>query len=174
MKSNGWSEEHSEALKALVTTSGLSYAQIVIQLNSQCGTTYTRNSCIGRARRMGVIAPGRVRAPRKPRKPQKYKPRAQKSHQRYAAGRFYEAFENPEAVELRCVEIVPRNLTLAEISDNECRYIPGSDHLYCGHPVKSESAYCVPHHHLVWMPPKLNKPVARKYHGTNFASRVFA
>jgi hypothetical protein len=50
---------------------------------------------------------------------------------------------------LRCVEIAPLNLTLAELDQaTQCHYIPGDDMLYCGHPVMAGSPYCVPHKHL--------------------------
>jgi hypothetical protein len=56
---------------------------------------------------------------------------------------------------LRCVEVVPLNLTLAQLDqETQCHYIPGDDLLYCGHPrftylrggKEIKSAYCAPHY----------------------------
>lgn len=70
---------------------------------------------------------------------------------------------------LRCVEVVPLNLTLADLPSDGCHYIAGDDLLYCGHPIKPGSSYCVPHHFLCWAPPRPSLPKARVYQGTNFA-----
>ncbi len=74
-----------------------------------------------------------------------------------------------EQYKLRCVEIVPLNLTLTDLPDDGCHYIPGDDLLYCGHPIQAGSKYCTPHHHIVWVKPIEKPALARKYSGTDFA-----
>jgi hypothetical protein len=75
-----------------------------------------------------------------------------------------------ELPELRCVAVEPLNLALADVGDG-CRYIGGDDHLYCGHPAKSDSAYCVPHHALMFVPPQPRRDQRSKTLGTDFAKR---
>lgn len=43
-------------------------------------------------------------------------------------------------------------LTLMEIRDNDCHFIEGDDHLYCGHPTEYLQAYCPAHCRVVWQP----------------------
>ena len=143
-----WTDAHNEALKTLVA-SGIAYSAIAIELNAQCGTDYTRNSCIGKAKRLGLIAPDRVRAPRIPPKPS----HQEKRIRLVVSNRVYDMFENAAQVQLRCVEIVPMNVTLLERADNGCTYIPGDDHLYCGHPSKAGTNMCAPHFFLCLLPP---------------------
>lgn len=49
-------------------------------------------------------------------------------------------------IPIKCVALEPRNLTLEQLGDNDCRFIPGDDHLFCGHPKKAGSSYCGFHH----------------------------
>ncbi len=170
-----WTDEHQSVLKTLVE-SGIAYSAIVVKLNATCGTVYTRNACIGRAKRQGLISPTREPAPRKPRnRTGEKKSTANKGHhhkvRRIVGNQFYESVSNAEGYTLRCVEIIPLNLTLAEITDDQCHYIPGDDHLYCGHPKMAGSplTYCVPHHYLMWVKPTGPAPKARVYYGTDFA-----
>ena len=50
---------------------------------------------------------------------------------------------------LRCVEIVPRNLSLLDLEPGDCRYPYGDETItFCGHPKMETTSYCVPHFHL--------------------------
>jgi GcrA cell cycle regulator len=56
-------------------------------------------------------------------------------------------------VELRCVEIDPRHLSLTELERDDCRYPYGGDEegeaiTFCGHPRRHGSSYCTAHFHL--------------------------
>jgi GcrA cell cycle regulator len=56
-------------------------------------------------------------------------------------------------VELRCVGISPRLLSLVELEPGDCRYPYGGDKddepiAFCGHPRRPGSSYCAPHFHL--------------------------
>lgn len=56
------SDEHNAALKRLAA-SGLSFSQVAAAINSEFGTSYTKNACIGRYRRIDTCpkpAPRRV------------------------------------------------------------------------------------------------------------------
>jgi GcrA cell cycle regulator len=62
-------------------------------------------------------------------------------------------FEGTKPVELRCVEIDPRHLSLFELERGDCRYPYGGDEAgeaitFCGHPRRPGSSYCTPHFHL--------------------------
>ena len=62
-------------------------------------------------------------------------------------------FEPVEMPKLRCVEIVPRQLSLVELEPGDCRYPYGGDEegdaiTFCGHPRRQGSSYCAPHFHL--------------------------
>lgn len=48
-----WPPEHDEALKRMLAN-GLSRAEAAIEINRQFGSIYTRNACIGRARRTSL------------------------------------------------------------------------------------------------------------------------
>jgi GcrA cell cycle regulator len=158
--SGGWTLEQSDALKGHIAV-GLSYAKSAALINACFGTSFSRNAAIGRANRLGLQCQERPKAKKKPRV---YKPR-----QRSERVRIIPANGNSNAMRvvstvvveqmrLRCVEIIPINLTLAQIDDTQCRYIAGDDHLYCGHPKMVGSSYCGPHHFLVWEKPKAPKP----------------
>ena len=67
------------------------------------------------------------------------------------------AFDRVEQPELRCVEIVPRQLSLVELEPGDCRYPYGGDRegeaiTFCGHPRRERSSYCAPHFHLTLGP----------------------
>jgi GcrA cell cycle regulator len=155
-----WGDEENNLLLDLFKDpAGMSYGVIAARMSDKFGVTFSRDAVIGRANRLGLQAKGRsinlttspvIRRERTPR-PTKVSPSVER---------------------LRCVELVPLNLTLADLPENGCRYIAGDDYLYCGHPRQDKSSYCTPHHHLVWVKPISNAPKARKYHGTNFAGRA--
>jgi len=108
-------------------------------------------------------------AKRPPREP---RPDKQTSRQRHIPGtnRFYEAVSNPAEIKLRCVKIVPRNVTLMDLEPGDCRYPYGDDVItFCGHPKQDGSQYCTPHHHLCWVKPIASLAKSRVYHGTDFA-----
>ena len=61
------------------------------------------------------------------------------------------------ALQLRCVAITPRHLTLIDLEDNDCRYPYGGDTdgepiTFCGHPRREGSSYCTSHFHLTTAP----------------------
>ena len=66
-------------------------------------------------------------------------------------------FERVELPALRCVEIVPRHLSLVDLEPGDCRYPYGGDEegeaiTFCGHPRREGSSYCAPHFHLTRNP----------------------
>lgn len=119
----------------------------------------TRNAVIGKIHRLELSSP----VEKKPveRKPRMARPKTATVTHNHILTRIFKNGSAPQGLEvihaeykLRCVEVVPLNLTLAELDmKTQCHYIPGDDLLYCGHPVHSGSSYCPAHHFLVWVPP---------------------
>ncbi|MET4477468.1 GcrA cell cycle regulator [Bradyrhizobium sp. F1.13.3] len=62
MEPGHWPSEHSDALRDYFLK-GMSYAEIGRQINARFGTAYTRNAVVGRAKRLGLIAPVRTTSP---------------------------------------------------------------------------------------------------------------
>jgi len=163
MQSFSWAPEHSTALREFVGR-GMSYADAADAVNARFGTAYSRSAAIGRAKRMGLVVPGRTEDRLE------LVPRVQKRHQAPgdgvkkrckrpagATGPTPAAPEPAEPVKLRCVGIRPRLLSLPELEDGDCRYPYGGDKdgdaiAFCGHPRFRCSSYCAPHFHLTRAP----------------------
>jgi GcrA cell cycle regulator len=147
-----WKEEHSEALRQHLA-GGMSFSEAADAINAKFRTDYTRSAAIGRAKRMGLPAP-RQRDDRPKSLASGKAPRSHKPFERYAfeTWRIMPAFET-ETLNLRCVEIVPRYLSLIDLETGDCRYPYGGDEegqaiTFCGHPQRPGTSYCTPHFHL--------------------------
>jgi GcrA cell cycle regulator len=153
MEPTYWASEHSDALREFIAL-GLSWSEAGAAINRKFETAYTRNAVLGRARRMGLMAPrppelspgatptlnrlGGVRPP-EPRLPWLHRPMP--------------VFERTETAPLRCVEIEPRHLSLVDLERGDCHYPYGGDEegeaiTFCGHPRRPGSSYCTPHFYL--------------------------
>lgn len=80
--------------------------------------------------------------------------------------------EASDQYKIRCVEIVPRGLTIIDLEPGDCRYPYGDEAItFCGHPsysytregseVKITSSYCRPHYELTRQEPKPRRAQAR-------------
>jgi GcrA cell cycle regulator len=148
-----WAPEHSDALRDYLAK-GMSYSEIAKAINAKFSTVYSRNATIGRARRMGLAGPDRP--PSLP-KPQAgiSAPRLQKLRERNTIELIppMPTSAGPERVKLRCIQILPRHLSLVDLEAGDCRYPYGGDEegeaiTFCGHPQREGSSYCVGHFHL--------------------------
>jgi GcrA cell cycle regulator len=158
MQSN-WEEAHSATLRELVEK-GMSFSEVARTLNERFGTSFTRNAAIGRARRMGLSVPQRVNPASA--FPALKKPDARRIHQKRArilADTLppLTTQERAAALQLRCVAITPRHLTLIDLEAGDCRYPYGGDAegepiTFCGHPRRDGSSYCPSHFHLTSAP----------------------
>ncbi len=158
---SSWQAAHSQALREYLAK-GMSYSEIADAVNAKFGTAYSRSSAIGRARRMGLADP--ERPPDSLEQGPKRAPRAEASplsqpRERHIPEflRPIPAFERVERPKLRCVEIVPRYLSLVDLESGDCRYPYGGDEegeaiTFCGHPQQEGSSYCAPHFHLTRNP----------------------
>jgi GcrA cell cycle regulator len=148
-----WVTEHCEALREY-SSKGMSYSEIARAINARFGTAYSRSATIGHARRMGFGDPGRYKdTPEAP--PSPGLPPLRDLRQRHLSTFVWPmpVFETITNVQLRCVEIEPRHLSLMELERGDCRYPYGGDEAdqtitFCGHPRRKGSSYCTPHFNL--------------------------
>jgi len=163
MQPSNWPPAHCAALREHLGR-GMSYSEIAEAINAKFDTAYSRSATIGRARRMGLAVIDRPKEAAKdaesgltrPLRPEVGQPGLHRLHERYAAAlllRPMPVFEPVEMIPLRCVDIVPRHLSLFELQAGDCRYPYGGDEegeviTFCGHPCRRDSSYCTAHFHL--------------------------
>jgi GcrA cell cycle regulator len=146
-----WTEEKIETLRRL-HADGVSFALISEEVGM------SRNSCIGKARRLELPMRVTVKA-----KNGELKPRWQKrryvSIVRAAASGTLKVVETVETdlPQFQC-DVVPLNKTLDEIGREDCRYITGDPltdgaGIYCSHPVYKRS-YCADHFARCYVEPR--------------------
>jgi GcrA cell cycle regulator len=155
MQASDWAPEHCKALQDYLAL-GMSFAEIAREINARFGTAYSRNAAISRSKRM------KLTAPRRPPKPPRARPQtrgeiAPKSRKNCPADVARPIAAPPrgrsEPIQLRCVGISPRLVSLVELEASDCRYPYGGDRenepiTFCGHPQLPGSCYCAPHFHL--------------------------
>jgi GcrA cell cycle regulator len=154
MQSTDWAPEHSEALRDYLA-GNMSFSEAARALNAKFGTAYSRSAAIGRAKRMGFADPP-DRPDEQSRPPPVAKgPRPERRRKRHVPEfmRPMPVWKRKKMPKLRCVEIVPRHLSLFDLERGDCRYPYGGDEegeaiTFCGHPRRPGSSYCGPHFHL--------------------------
>ena len=147
-----WAPAHCDTLRKMLAGS-LSYSEIAAALNAIFHTTYSRSAVIGRAKRMGLAGmrpEGRPKPSPKARPPGLHRPR---EHHGAEFRRREPILEPVEPVKLRCADIDPRHLSLADLQAGDCRYPYGGDEegepiTFCGHPRHENSSYCAAHFKL--------------------------
>jgi GcrA cell cycle regulator len=152
MQSN-WAPAHSKALREYFNR-GMSYAAIAKAINAEFSTSYTRNAALSRAARMGLVDRGRSRDEPKPPSIEAAS-RHHRNRERSNAlpWRLPPAFKATETASLRCANVVPRHLALADLERGDCRYPYGGDAVgeaitFCGHRRRRGSSYCAAHFEL--------------------------
>ena len=165
-----WEAAHSQALREYLAK-GMSYSEIADALNARFGTAYSRNAAIGRTKRLGYPGPDRSMDSRQPstkRPPRDRASRLIQPRERHVPEfmRPPPAFERLELPALRCVEIVPRHLSLVDLEPGDCHYPYGGDGegeaiTFCGHPRRKGSSYCEPHFFLTRNPDLRSERTAR-------------
>lgn len=155
MEPGHWSSEHSDALRDYFFK-GMSYAEIGREINARFGTAYSRGAVIGRAKRLGLIAPPRTPSPSiVPSLPgQACPPSPRPSALPSPNFPPKSAMKAAAPVKLRCVGVQPRLIPLVELAPGDCRYPYGGDKdgeeiAFCGHPRQPGSSYCAPHVGLI-------------------------
>jgi GcrA cell cycle regulator len=154
-----WHDDHCAELTRLLAT-GMIYREIARAINEKFGTNFSKNSVVGKVCRLGLTPPEKPKAPPYVRKP---KPRRAE----FDVIRIVSANGNSngmrvlrtvvlEQAKLRCVEIVPRHLSLIELEPGDCRYPYGDGPMtFCGHPKLGWSSYCIAHHALCHETPRV-------------------
>jgi hypothetical protein len=144
-----WTEARVELLKSYCLTN-LSALQICVKMNRETGSTFTRNSIIGKADRLGLMAA-------KPKKQYHCTVPARMGQERVRKARtrppILRIFTPPPS------PIESKRIEFFDLKDWHCRFITdgeGFKALFCGHE-KSEGSYCAFHHGLTHM----ERPVSR-------------
>jgi GcrA cell cycle regulator len=153
MQSTDWTREHSDALREYFGH-GMSFSQIAQAINARFNTAYSRSAVLGRAARIGLAGAGR--ADERTKSPSEAgQPGVHKQRERCAAVfmRPRPVFEPVKPFKLRCVEIVPRHVSLLDLQPDDCRYPYGGDEegeviTFCAHPRQPDSSYCTAHFDL--------------------------
>lgn len=152
-----WTDVLKERVKELwVNHSGLEIARI---LTKELASPVSRNAVMGILCRMGLTQGDKKQTREKGTKPVREKrssanhhsiiKRIVRSNGTSDAMRVIETREAAESFKLRCVEIVPRGLSLIDLEPGDCRYPTNDDapFLFCGHP-KFKGSYCASHYFL--------------------------
>lgn len=133
-----WPAEHENALRALVLAGAGSHSIMAGLLNAQFGTSYSRNALIGKVSRMGL----RLDAVPHPVKKKAAKKTRLRSRPAPAKSKPIEI----DLSEFRCVEVEPKNVSLADLSDDGCHWPYGDNpFVFCGHPKLGTAPYCGSH-----------------------------
>lgn len=142
-----WTDERVNKLRELHEQK-LSCAMMAAEL----GGGITRNAVIGKLHRLGLSSRWSIIHVGGPRQRQK-RPKTEnrktirivKANGNSGQFRVMESAAS-ELQALRCVEVVPRNVTLLDLGPRECRYPYGdSNFTFCGHPAADGYSYCAPH-----------------------------
>ena len=163
-----WREDISAALREYVESKSYSYEKIAALINERFGTTYKRNALIGRAGRMGLSNPHKTKETKKRVRHSKNKAsghivfRIVASNGNSNSMRVVQTVVADRAA-LRCIEVVPLNISFMELTDKTCKYAYGeSDFVFCGHPTAEKEIdgktttlpYCGHHAAICYLPPK--------------------
>jgi hypothetical protein len=141
-----WTDELVQKVKHLwPTNTARDIVKIIARDHHLC---FTRNAIIGKMKREGLLKADEP-------KPVKEKP------QRVSTRKFTpkSRAEQPQALFLpRLVHSKPRNLTLYELENGDCRYPTDSENpaemLFCGNPCVEGCSYCGIHKQLCYVPAK--------------------
>ncbi len=160
-----WTPQRDDALREL-RRQGLSFREVSSSINKQFGTTYSRNACIGRAKRLGMtcevrgLQQQRAQARKEAMKPAAHFPelppvkhlRTRPDNTIKARDRHVENIEK-DTRPVRFADIEPKHLTLMQLSTHTCRWPYGGWPLdtpitFCGHWCPKDVPYCDAHEGL--------------------------
>lgn len=137
----------------------------------------SKNSCIGKARRLGLMLRRQPNgSPRKPRAKRVKTENPSGKREKvlrivragYGNGMRVASSTATEMPVFSCIELAPLNKTLIELGANDCKYIAGDPReaaAYCGHPVFKRS-YCEGHFNRCYIEPekRWGAPSSPGYH----------
>ena len=135
-----------EALELLETLAGLeenlTYSEIARRMTTQLGIRFTKNSCIGRGRRLGLP----------PRRLRNGSPNLQPAAPLHTA----QAIAPIEPIEARR-KPNGRDLTMLQLRDGVCHWPSDEDkppYTYCGRPTRLGNSFCARHRQVAYNLPK--------------------
>lgn len=160
-----WTQDHSDALQSLVDD-GLSATEVAVAINSQFGTTYSRNAALSRAKKLGLTwaRPSgfqtsdetRRKALVLPSKPSRVKPNVH-TIQKRANIRARDPGLSRRIAIVPTGPVEPRRIPLLDLGKRDCRFIvegSGVASLFCAVEVTDWFAgqpggcYCPAHRQL--------------------------
>ncbi|SRR6266567_4143171 len=158
-RNNTWTPPQDEMLKRLIAR-GISHTDVAARINKTFGTTYTRNSTIGRSSRKKfkskIPVGGHKSKKRRGLKKQAKPERSERTMFKPMSGpKLIPAELAPPQV----IEIEPRRVTLLELRTGECRWpisgYPVDEPLYfCGLNAEIDKPYCWHHCALAYRAPE--------------------
>jgi GcrA cell cycle regulator len=135
----------AEALELLETLAGLeenlTYREIAERMTARLGARFTKNSCIGRGRRMGL-------PPRSPREYCEPSPTLQPETS--------QAFVPIEPIEAR-IKRNGRDITMLQLRQGLCHWPSDGDrppYTYCGRRTQLGNSFCADHSRVAYNAPK--------------------
>ena len=149
-----WTDDLRSEVKEMWRTRSAMDIAIALQ---ERGYRFTRSSIIGLVHRMGLTlehkSEERRRRASPPKRERKMKPVLRLVGASSAGGTIFKTILIPD-IELAVADVVPRNVSLADLGKNECRYAYGDGPFtFCGNPVDGGS-YCAGHKALCYIEPK--------------------
>jgi hypothetical protein len=147
-----WTEKRVELLRSISLLG--SCADTARVINEQTGSSFSRNSIIGKLTRLGLPAQPRNNGGRKAGVPQAPRKRGHGGGSgKRAANIKRDRSQDPELVE----ELPPADflgLTFDDLQPGQCHFPRGDGpFLFCGQPIKEGSSYCPACHQRVYVKP---------------------
>jgi GcrA cell cycle regulator len=153
----GWTKDEDTYLGECLEK-GMSFMEIAASFLAKFRIQRSKNSCLGRARRIGFAS--KLTSSDGARK----RNGSQGRVIRVPALRIRKpkAIKLPNLEKLRCVEIDPLHKAFSDLDRGDCRYPYGDGPFtFCGHPTHEGKPYCIPHWALS-MPAAIAKPQTRE------------
>ena len=140
MTAHVWTSELDQRLREL-HAEGLKFKLIAAGLNAEYGTTFTRNSCIGRAHRLELPTRAEPTGPVK-----KPKPKRNRGQDKARVAPI------PPPVHIPAPSLVPGRLTMLQLTRFTCRWPSGdrAPYTYCGDRVEGDGPFCREHAKLAY------------------------
>lgn len=151
VENKNWTHDRIDLLTKMVG-SGISFSQVAFALNEQTGSSFSRNACIGKSKRLGLATVKR-KAVDKPVSSRTAKSPAGIGAQVQAINRKLKP-RSPAPVQEpftpRTAGVVSRRVTILDVKAMECRWADderNSDGLitFCGNRTADGSSYCPCH-----------------------------
>lgn len=144
-----WTEPATERFVELTNDHSLYYSQIAATLSKEFHTTFSKNACIGKAKRLGL--PERDTAiPGRPKKKREWPKKKNAPLAMYSRAQRIKALKDgrpPRRYPTRKPRPPAGGVHLLDLKHHHCRYIVG-DLRFCGEQKIDDSSYCEAHHRL--------------------------